>query len=127
MKKACLILAIILSNAYAVECYDGSKWRDVPSAFLPKLGIDAGDITHFRSLCREAFDAYIEYEKFKERESNPDDDEDQEEDQYESDSLCIGDRLGRLLGGGGSGIATRAKRTIKTQSASDNVTGANQR
>ena len=107
MKKVCLILAIILSNAYAVECYDGSKWRDVPSTFLPKLGMDEFDITSIRSRCREAFKAYIEYEKFKTRKSNHDD---YNEDYEESSSNGIGDGLSGLLGGGGGGIATRPSR-----------------
>jgi len=121
MKKVCFILAIILSNVYAVECYDGSKWRDVPEAFLPKLGMDVYVITNLRTQCNEAFEAYIEYEKFKERKSNHDDDN---EEHDESSSGGIGDGLGSLLGGGGGGIATRAKGTIKTPSACDIDMGA---
>ena len=117
MKKVCLILAIILSNAYAVECYDGSKWRDVPSTFLPKLGMDESEITESRRSCREAFNAYIEYEKFKERKSNYDDDNN--EDYAEGGSGGIGDGLAGLLGGGGGGIATEANGSIKTLTERD--------
>lgn len=116
MKKVCLILAIILSNAYAVECYDGFKWRDVPSSFLSKLGMDVDDITQFRTRCREAFKAYIEYEKFKERKNNHDDNN---EDHDENSSDGIGDGLAGLLGGGGGGIATKANGSIKTPSERD--------
>lgn len=116
MKKVCLILAIILSNVYAVECYDGSKWRDVPRSFLPKLGMDVDDITQFRTRCREAFKAYIEYEKFKERKNNHDDNN---EDHDENSSDGIGDGLAGLLGGGGGGIATKANGSIKTPSERD--------
>ena len=116
MKKVCFILAIILSNVYAVECYDGSKWRDVPEAFLPKLGMDVYVITNLRTQCNEAFEAYIEYEKFKERKSNHDDDN---EEHDENSSGGIGDGLGSLLGGGGGGIATRAKASIRTPTERD--------
>ena len=116
MKKVCLILAIILSNAYAVECYDGSKWRDVPSTFLPKLGMDEFEITEIRRSCREAFNAYIEYEKFKERKSNYDDNN---EDYDENSSNGIGDGLAGLLGGGGGGIATKANGFIRTPTERD--------
>ena len=113
MKKVCLILAIILENTYAVECYDGSKWRDVPDTFLPKLGSSVYQITNHRSDCEEAFEAYIEYEKFKERKSN------YTEDNDESNSDGIGDGLAGLLGGGGGGIATKAKGSIRTPSERD--------
>ena len=115
MKKVCLILAIILSNIYAIECYDGSKWRDVPEAFLPKLGMSVYAITSLRSYCNEAFEAYIEYEMFKERKSNHDDNEEHDE----SSSGGIGDGLTGLLGGGGGGIATKANGTIRTPSERD--------
>ena len=115
MKKVCLILAIILSNAYAVECYDGSKWRDVSSTFLPKLGMDESEITESRRSCREAFNAYIEYEKFKERKSNYDDNN---EDYDESSSNGIS-YLAGLLGGGGGGITTKANGSIRTLTERD--------
>lgn len=121
MKKVCLILMIILSNAYAVECYDGSKWRDVPGTFLPKLGISVHHITQIRGYCQEAFDAYIEYEKFKERKSNYNDNN---EDHDESSTNGIGDGLAGLLGGGGGGIATKAKGSIRTPSERDIDMGA---
>lgn len=116
MKKVCLILAIILTNAYAVECYDGSKWRDVPDTFLPKLGSSVYQITNHRSYCEEAFEAYIEYEKFKLRKSNYTEDN---EDNDESNSDGIGDGLAGLLGSGGGGIATKANGSIRTPSERD--------